>query len=253
MRRFIATALIVCLAGLLCAQADAAVFSANFDSGFSDSQKIDEPAGSQWFQAHGPGHYADVAAYDRPTLATSGSFVIGNLGGEGLASHPTGAELADTDVVAQISMISGADGHALFGLSPSQDSGAGGDRWRAIPGGFIMLWTPSFGVETYGTGYNAYPGVLTGLEAGAVVDFRLSTETASGAQTGLVEYSTDGGSNFTAVGTVTLSGDYQTTYVVLGLAGSNLADDVSFSSVPEPASVVLLAAGVLVALRRRSR
>lgn len=259
MRTSIVTALAVGIVALIGPFAGAAVFEANFDSGYADQETV-YGAGSDWFHATGPGVYTnDMVVHEIGATAPSGSFAMSAATGEALASHPTGIQPDFTGIEATVTMVVGTGGnHGLFGLSPNQDSGTDGDRWRGnvqSAGSMILLYTPGYGVETYlpgGAGAAAYPGVLAGKAVGTPIYFRLSTDTGAGAQTATFEYSEDG-ANYTILREAAVGADYAASHVVTAFRVTTYGDDIRVSYIPEPASLALLAGGVLVALRRRVR
>ena len=218
-----------------------------FDSGFPDDTPL-TTSDPTWFDAFGPGQFTgQVRSYNIGASAPSGNFVIGADGlntdpVESLASYPTGIGATDTDVLAQFTVLKGA-AHIAIGLSPSQDSGTVNNRFRDAPGSVLMLYTPGFGVELYAVddagGLSALsisnanlPLDLGGLPPQAEIDFRLTAPVASGATTVTMDYSTDGGSNFTTYGSRSMGLAWDPAYVTFVLRGDSVADDIIVSSVP---------------------
>ena len=253
---FVATLFVCCAALVLFASPAGAVnFQEDFDTGFADATSLSSQ--TSFFNATSGSFAGVVTTHNIGSAAPSPNFVIGPGASESGGTFTTGVGASDTDIVAQTTVELGpSPGHTLFGLSVVQDDDIAGDRYRATDGQVMVLYTPSYGVETYipgGGGNSAHAGLHKNLPEGDEVTFRISTPGASGVQPVTFESSVNGGafSTFRTANTV-LSYDPQ--YLAVGFSGDLSQDNISFASVPEPSALVLLLGGLAVlALRRRQR
>ena len=249
-----------------CSPVSAVTITENFE-GFSDGQSISPP----WFNATGLElSNGTMTARDlyagQGASAPSGIMAINQGDGESGGSLPTGSNLTDTDVVAELSLLNlglPRGGHGLFGITNVADSD--GNRYRSTEGNFMVLYTPYYGIEFYvpgGSGGGAAQGLYAQEGAcdpctvpGDTIRFRLATATASGAQTGTVSVSLNGGA-FSEIRTVNLPESYAANYIAMGFRTSTYGDDLYYQSLPEPTSATLLGIGLVMMLmnrRRRSR
>ena len=259
----------VMIAGFVVVTGMAATVNAGFSENWDaldppvpDSDQVPSP----WIDAGGPHTVVvrELAGVPHvPHLFLSGGVAItqnDGPSGEASASRPTGVGLNDTNVEAIASFVpevANIGGFAALVLSPSPLDG--GDRWRSVPGSLVLFWTPSFGTELYSVNdagaidpYLPFSGVAK-TNTTDYVQFRFSTPSGSGAQTATVDWKLATDPNWTNIGSIPLASSFAASHLGLVFNGALWGDDVSISSVPEPASWVLAGLGALVVglVRRR--
>lgn len=242
-------ATVLCLM-VIGSQASAVSWTENWDSGYTVSREL---VHSPWVQQINDGSLINplmndldlhVSHFDWWMPTYSGEWVVGQYGYHwGLVSRPTGAGSTDTNVVANFVSFNQSDSAQLFVLSPQANHN--GSHWMNVPG------SVGLNVDFYTQKVTAFSVNSAGVATSKVTDssisgwqwWRLVAPKASGAQTVSVEGYSAGA--WTAVTTIDVDASFKSDYLGLGMYSAGIFDDVNFSSVPEPGSVLALATGLV--------
>ena len=233
-----------------CSPVSAITWTENFESYSAGT----DMTANGWNQATG----IDLINGALTVVDTGGNMAVGAGAGESGGSRATGANATDTDLIAELTIIRGS-GHMVWGLG-SEATDSNDNRFRSGQHSVMMMYTPTWGIETYaegGSGYNAQSGLLTGVENGDELRFRFAAAGTSGVQSFTLSYDVNNSGSYTDIRTFDSGPDFSADYFYIGQgSGSQAHDNLFFQSLPEPTSATLFGIGLVMMLlnrRRRSR
>ena len=234
-----------------CSPVSAVTWTENFESYAAGT----DMTANGWNQATGP----DLSGGALTVVdAGGGNMAVGAGAGESGGSRATGANPTDTDLIAELTIIKGT-GHMVWGLG-SECCDSANNRYRSGQDSVMMMYTPTWGIETYaenGGDYNAQPGLLTAVENGDELRFRFAAAGTSGVQSFTLSYDVNNSGGWTDIRTFDSGPNFSADYFYIGQGnGTQVHDNLFFQSLPEPTSATLFGIGLVMMLlnrRRRSR
>ena len=234
-----------------CSPVSAVTWTENFESYAAGT----DMTANGWNQATGP----DLSGGALTVVdAGGGNMAVGAGAGESGGSRATGANPTDTDLIAELTIIKGS-GHMVWGLGSV--AAASSDRFRGGQDSVMMMFTPTWGIETYaenGGGYQAQAGLLSSsTQNGDELRFRLAAAGTTGVQSFTLSYDVNNSGGWTDIRTFDSGPNFSADYFYIGQGiGSQTHDNLFFQSLPEPTSATLFGIGQVMMLlnrRRRSR
>lgn len=235
-----------------CSPVSAITWTENFESYAAGT----DMTANGWNQATGP----DLSGGALTVVdAGGGNMAVGAGAGESGGSRATGANPTDTDLIAELTIIKGS-GHMVWGLG-SECCDSANNRYRSGQDSVMMMFTPTWGIETYaenGGGYQAQSGLLSSsTQNGDELRFRLAAAGTTGVQSFTLSYDVNNSGGWTDIRTFDSGPNFSADYFYIGQGnGTQVHDNLFFQSLPEPTSATLFGIGLVMMLlnrRRRSR